>query len=198
MAPQRRANQSDIAERLGVSVSTVSRALANELGISDAVRRDVQRVARQLGYKSKHTPAAASGDKRAVALVPLPEGVSYGDCRRYDGRRCSTIEDADYATDDAKSDLAAYAVGGLYYRMNAHLTANLAGSAGFLGARGDDFRAMVGVTWSPQPESEARVGREIPTALYVAVAQILTYVYQLKKLPPHLAAKLAKPVPDLH
>ncbi|KQT45848.1 hypothetical protein ASG47_12940 [Devosia sp. Leaf420] len=67
----KRANQADIAEKLGVSVSTVSRALANEIGISDAVRRDVQRVARMLGYKSKHVPAVASLDKRAVAMVPL-------------------------------------------------------------------------------------------------------------------------------
>lgn len=71
MAIQRRANQTDIAERLGVSVSTVSRALANEIGISDAVRRDVQRMARTLGYKSKHSMAGVSGDKRAVALVSL-------------------------------------------------------------------------------------------------------------------------------
>ena len=71
MATQKRANQADIAERLGVSVSTVSRALANEIGISDAVRRDVQRMARTLGYKSKHSMVAAGGDKRAVALVPL-------------------------------------------------------------------------------------------------------------------------------
>lgn len=76
MATQRRANQSDIAERLGVSVSTVSRALANEIGISDAVRRDVQRMARTLGYKSKHSMAAANGDKRAVALVPLGSATS--------------------------------------------------------------------------------------------------------------------------
>ena len=67
----KRANQADIAEKLGVSVSTVSRALANEIGISDAVRRDVQRVARMIGYKSKHVPAAANLDKRAVAMVPL-------------------------------------------------------------------------------------------------------------------------------
>ncbi|QDZ11266.1 LacI family DNA-binding transcriptional regulator [Devosia ginsengisoli] len=76
MAPQKRANQADIAERLGVSVSTVSRALANEIGISDAVRRDVQRMARTLGYKSKHGTAAASGNKKAVALVPLGSATS--------------------------------------------------------------------------------------------------------------------------
>lgn len=71
MMVNKRASQADIAEKLGVSVSTVSRALANEIGISDAVRRDVQRVARMLGYKSKHVPAAGNLDKRAVAMVPL-------------------------------------------------------------------------------------------------------------------------------
>lgn len=73
---QRRANQADIAERLGVSVSTVSRALANEIGISDAVRAEVQRVARVLGYKSKHAMLGAGSDKRAVALVPLGSATS--------------------------------------------------------------------------------------------------------------------------
>ena len=76
MAVQKRANQADIAERLGVSVSTVSRALANEIGISDAVRRDVQRMARSLGYKSKHINGPAGGDKRALALVPLGSATS--------------------------------------------------------------------------------------------------------------------------
>lgn len=58
-----------------MSVSTVSRALANEIGISDAVRRDVQRMARALGYKSKHGHGPAGG-KRAVALVPLGSATS--------------------------------------------------------------------------------------------------------------------------
>ncbi|WP_236020754.1 LacI family DNA-binding transcriptional regulator [Devosia sediminis] len=71
MASGKRASQADIAEKLGVSVSTVSRALANEIGISDAVRAEVQRMARMLGYKSKHPPAMGSLDKRALALVPL-------------------------------------------------------------------------------------------------------------------------------
>ncbi len=71
MPPTKRASQADIAAKLGVSVSTVSRALANEIGISDAVRREVQQVARALGYKSKHPPLAGRLDKRALAFVPL-------------------------------------------------------------------------------------------------------------------------------
>jgi DNA-binding LacI/PurR family transcriptional regulator len=71
----KRANQADIAERLGVSVSTVSRALANEIGISDAVRRDVQRVARLLGYRSKRPIQGVNLDKRALALVPLNSAI---------------------------------------------------------------------------------------------------------------------------
>jgi DNA-binding LacI/PurR family transcriptional regulator len=73
---QKRANQADIAARLGVSVSTVSRALANEIGISDVVRADVQRVARQLGYRSKHVKSASANGNRAVALVPLGSATS--------------------------------------------------------------------------------------------------------------------------
>jgi DNA-binding LacI/PurR family transcriptional regulator len=75
MAPGKRASQADIAEKLGVSVSTVSRALANEIGISDAVRADVQRMARALGYKSKHPPVPGNLDRRALALVPLNSAV---------------------------------------------------------------------------------------------------------------------------
>ncbi len=41
------------------------------------------------------------------------------------------------------------------------------------------------------------IGGEVPAALYVAVAQVLTYVYQLKNLPSHLAAKLTRPQPDV-
>ncbi|WP_196259986.1 LacI family DNA-binding transcriptional regulator [Pelagibacterium limicola] len=75
MAPRKRASQADIAERLGVSVSTVSRALANEIGISEGVRGEVLRVARQLGYKSKHPVAGENLDKRALALVPLNSAI---------------------------------------------------------------------------------------------------------------------------
>jgi outer membrane protein OmpA-like peptidoglycan-associated protein len=95
----------------------------------------------------------------AVGFVPLPGALSYGSCHIADGRRCSQLQDADYAPDAGAGDLTMYAAGGISYRMNAHLTANIGGEAGLLGARGDDFRAMVGIVWSPQPESEARIGR---------------------------------------
>ena len=71
----KRLNQSDIAERLGVSVSTVSRALANEVGISPAVRDDVRQLARTLGYRSKRT-GAPTLDRRVSAFVPLGGATS--------------------------------------------------------------------------------------------------------------------------
>lgn len=75
MAQGRGTNQTDIAARLGVSVSTVSRALANEAGISETVRRDVKEMARTLGYRSKHISAPAA-DWHAIALVPLGSATS--------------------------------------------------------------------------------------------------------------------------
>jgi DNA-binding LacI/PurR family transcriptional regulator len=40
----------DIADKAGVSIGTVSRALKNQRGLSDETRRLVRRVARELGY----------------------------------------------------------------------------------------------------------------------------------------------------
>jgi DNA-binding LacI/PurR family transcriptional regulator len=71
----KRLNQADIAEKLGVSVSTVSRALANEAGISPMVRDDVRQLARTMGYRSKR-PEAPLPDRRASAFVPLGGATS--------------------------------------------------------------------------------------------------------------------------
>jgi DNA-binding LacI/PurR family transcriptional regulator len=68
-------SQADIAGRLGVSVSTVSRALANEAGISVAVREDVQELARSLGYRSKRASGPAT-HRKALAFVPLGGATS--------------------------------------------------------------------------------------------------------------------------
>ena len=41
------------------------------------------------------------------------------------------------------------------------------------------------------------IGREIPRGMYLAVAQVLSYVYQLKTLTPTLAARLKRPQPTV-
>ena len=57
----RRPRQTDIARFAGVSVSTVSRVLANEPGISTSVRDQVIRIASELGYNVR------PGSRRAAA-----------------------------------------------------------------------------------------------------------------------------------
>ncbi len=41
------------------------------------------------------------------------------------------------------------------------------------------------------------IGKEIPGGLYVAVAQVLTYIYQMRRLPPQLFARIGRPQPAL-
>jgi flagellar biosynthetic protein FlhB len=41
------------------------------------------------------------------------------------------------------------------------------------------------------------IGREIPTGLYLAVAQVLSYVFQLRTLTPTRAARLRRPTPEV-
>jgi flagellar biosynthetic protein FlhB len=41
------------------------------------------------------------------------------------------------------------------------------------------------------------IGKEIPGGLYVAVAQVLTYIYQMRRLPAQAFARLARPQPTL-
>jgi DNA-binding LacI/PurR family transcriptional regulator len=49
----RSANQKDVARAAGVSVSTVSRALSNQPGISDDVRAKISKLAQELGYRAR-------------------------------------------------------------------------------------------------------------------------------------------------
>ena len=84
-----RLNQADIAGRLGVSVSTVSRALANDAGISASVRQDIQTLARTLGYKGKRA-LDRTGGWRATVFVGI--GSATGACRdsiSTSSRRCA-------------------------------------------------------------------------------------------------------------
>ena len=95
----------------------------------------------------------------AQAFIPLPDLFDYGDCRLYSGARCSTLTDADYFADAKHGDFTVLADAGLMVRTSADLTLSLMAGTGQLGARGEAFRGMFGLIWSPQPEGAAAPGR---------------------------------------
>ena len=68
----RRIQQREIAERAGVSVSTVSRVLNNVAGISEAVTQKVLAVAAELGYQQDGTKPANSFHN-VFLLTSLPQ-----------------------------------------------------------------------------------------------------------------------------
>ncbi|MER9947154.1 LacI family DNA-binding transcriptional regulator [Mesorhizobium sp. M0047] len=72
----RRLRQADIASKAGVSVSTVSRVLGNEPGISEAVRRQILQVAADLGYPARTASAAVPGSLALIASDGVTGGLS--------------------------------------------------------------------------------------------------------------------------
>jgi DNA-binding LacI/PurR family transcriptional regulator len=88
----RRPRQADIAASAGVSVSTVSRVLANEPGISDSVREHILRVAAEHGYPAR---ALAAPLPKAIALIAsdsVTGGLSVFYERIVDGLRAGAME----------------------------------------------------------------------------------------------------------
>ena len=51
---QKRVRMVDIAEKMGVSTFTVSKALSGKDGVSEELRAEVRRVAEQMGYQAKN------------------------------------------------------------------------------------------------------------------------------------------------
>ena len=95
----------------------------------------------------------------AQAFIPLPEGASFGSCRRYSGARCETITDADYFGSAEQGDLTGLVTLGAMLRVSADVTANIMVGSGPGGARGDDFRFTSGIIWAPQPAGVSAPGQ---------------------------------------
>jgi outer membrane protein OmpA-like peptidoglycan-associated protein len=104
------------------------------------------------------TPRASIALEGQV-FVPLPDPLSYGDCRRFSGAKCSSITDADYFAGKKQGDLTTLAAFGMQLRVSTDVTASLMIGTGQLGARGDDFRITTGLIWAPQPAGAATPGR---------------------------------------
>ena len=47
------ATMSDIAQKLGISTVTVSKALSGKSGVSENLKKEILRVAQELGYSEK-------------------------------------------------------------------------------------------------------------------------------------------------
>jgi outer membrane protein OmpA-like peptidoglycan-associated protein len=95
----------------------------------------------------------------AVAFVPLPDGLSWGDCRLYSGARCSTLTSADYFSGAHHGDFTVQATGGVNLRLTPDVSADIMIGTGRFGARGDEVRVTTGLVWAPQPGGGGASGR---------------------------------------
>ncbi|HEU4735163.1 MAG TPA: hypothetical protein VFT22_45035, partial [Kofleriaceae bacterium] len=71
------------------------------------------------------------------AFVPLPDALSWGNCRLYSGAPCSALGDGGYFAGAGHGDLAVLATAGATLRISADVSANLMVGSGLAGARGD-------------------------------------------------------------
>lgn len=88
----KRPRQADIATLAGVSVSTVSRVLANEPGISDTVRSKILKVASEHGYPVKSAFEAVAGGLALIASDGVTGGLSVFYEAIVDGLRAGAAE----------------------------------------------------------------------------------------------------------
>ncbi len=73
---ERRPSQQDLARAAGVSISTVSRALADAPGISRELRRQIQDLAETLGYAGRTARSAPLAATAYVALQSATGGLA--------------------------------------------------------------------------------------------------------------------------
>lgn len=75
--PQKRATIYDIAERVGVSHSTVALALRNHFRISEARRKQIQQVAAEMGYTPDPVLAALASYRAQNRPVKLQSAIAW-------------------------------------------------------------------------------------------------------------------------
>ena len=73
----------DIANKLGVSVVTVSNALAGRDGVSEQMRKKICETAEKMGYK----PSNTKSDKKRIALPKTGKNVGILTSERFVGAR---------------------------------------------------------------------------------------------------------------
>jgi outer membrane protein OmpA-like peptidoglycan-associated protein len=95
----------------------------------------------------------------AQAFVPLPDGLSWGNCRLYSGARCSALTSSDYVAGAHHGDFTTQVTAGVSLRLTADVSATMMVGAGLFGARSDQIRVTTGLVWAPQPGGGGEAGR---------------------------------------
>ncbi|HEX2685837.1 MAG TPA: OmpA family protein [Kofleriaceae bacterium] len=95
----------------------------------------------------------------AQAFLPLPDGLSWGDCRLYSGARCTQLSPADYFGNARHGDITLLATLGMTLQVTGDVTAQVMVGTRPFGARGEDLRITTGIAWSPQPGGSRELGR---------------------------------------
>lgn len=75
--PAKPAGIRQIAQRLGVSIGTVDRALHNRPGVSPVTRRKVESMARELGYRPNLAARFLSSRKQISIAVNVPREIAF-------------------------------------------------------------------------------------------------------------------------
>ncbi|TCR83866.1 LacI family DNA-binding transcriptional regulator [Rhizobium sp. BK376] len=88
----KRLRQADIAEKAGVSISTVSRVLANEPGISAVIRQHILKVAADIGYPVKSSAEPLPGGLALIASDSATGGLSVFYEGIVEGLRANALE----------------------------------------------------------------------------------------------------------
>ncbi|TMQ14624.1 MAG: hypothetical protein E6J90_26560, partial [Deltaproteobacteria bacterium] len=74
-----------------------------------------------LGGAYELTPRAVAAIEAQV-FVPLPDGLSWGDCRLYSGARCSTLGASDYASGAHHGDFTTQLTAGVSLRVTSDVS----------------------------------------------------------------------------
>jgi DNA-binding LacI/PurR family transcriptional regulator len=80
LRPQPRVTVRQIADRLNISHTTVSRALKDDPRITEAVRKKVQRAAEQMGYQPDPMLAALAHYRRSRVEQPVTSALAWINC----------------------------------------------------------------------------------------------------------------------
>lgn len=86
----------DIAERLGISVVSVSKGLSGKDGVSDEMRARIQATAKEMGYRAPGASVEATGGKTIGVLVQerfFSESTFYSSLYRELVKQCSAGKD---------------------------------------------------------------------------------------------------------